>query len=137
MFGCRAPAVEGELDWEHVPSDMLPPSFSQLAPDSRTGNVLAHVADLNGFVAGVAALLKDTGVAVFEVPYVKELVERCEFDTIYHEHLCYFSVTALHALCARQGLPPLHAPIAASDMLLPAPRRSNDSDRWARPAPRP
>ena len=67
-------------------------------------NVLAHVADLNGFVAGIALLLKDDGVAVVEVPYVKDLIERREFGTIYHEHLCYFSVTALTPLFARHGL---------------------------------
>jgi len=61
-------------------------------------NVLAHVADLNGFVQGIQTLLKRDGLAVFEVPYVKDLVDRCEFDTIYHEHLCYFSLTALDAL---------------------------------------
>ena len=61
-------------------------------------NVLAHVADLNGFVQGVKLLLKKDGVAIFEVPYVKDLVDRCEFDTIYHEHLCYFSLTALETL---------------------------------------
>ena len=67
-------------------------------------NVLAHVADLNGFVEGVRILLKKDGVAVFEVPYVKDLVDRCEFDTIYHEHLCYFSLTALDALFKAHGL---------------------------------
>lgn len=67
-------------------------------------NVLAHVADLNGFVEGIAVLLKDDGVAVIEAPYVRDLVESCEFDTIYHEHLCYFSVTALSALFERHGL---------------------------------
>jgi SAM-dependent methyltransferase len=67
-------------------------------------NVLAHVADLNGFVAGIAALLKDDGVAVIEHPYLKDLIDHCEFDTIYHEHLCYFSVSALVPLFARHGL---------------------------------
>ena len=61
-------------------------------------NVLAHVADLHGFVEGIRTLLKDDGVAVIEMPYVKDLVDHCEFDTIYHEHLCYFSVTALDRL---------------------------------------
>ena len=60
-------------------------------------NVLAHVADLNGFVHGIARLLKPNGVAVIEVPYVRDLVEGAAFDTIYHEHLCYFSLTALDA----------------------------------------
>jgi SAM-dependent methyltransferase len=67
-------------------------------------NVLAHVPDTNGFVSGIRALLKDTGVAVIEVPYVKDLVDHIEFDTIYHEHLCYFSVTALDKLFRRHGL---------------------------------
>ncbi len=67
-------------------------------------NVLAHVADLNGFVEGIQILLKDDGVAVIEAPYVRDLIEHCEFDTIYHEHLCYFSVTALTALFRRHGL---------------------------------
>src|SRR3989442_2231345 len=59
-------------------------------------NVLSHVPDLNGFVRGINALLSGNGIAVIEVPYVRVMVERCEFDTIYHEHLCYFSLTALH-----------------------------------------
>jgi SAM-dependent methyltransferase len=67
-------------------------------------NVLAHVADTNGFVEGVRILLKDDGVAVIEVPYVRDLIDHCEFDTIYHEHLCYFSVTALDRLFRRHGL---------------------------------
>ena len=67
-------------------------------------NVLAHVADLNGFIAGVARLLKDDGVAVIECPYLLELIEHCEFDTIYHQHLCYFSITALVNLFHRHGL---------------------------------
>lgn len=67
-------------------------------------NVLGHVADLNGFVSGIAVLLRDGGVAVVETPYVKDLIDRCEFDTIYHEHLHYFSVTALDVLFRRHGL---------------------------------
>jgi SAM-dependent methyltransferase len=67
-------------------------------------NVLAHVADLNGFVEGFERLLKDGGIAVVEVPYVKDLLDRCEFDTIYHEHLCYYSLTALDRLARRHGL---------------------------------
>ena len=67
-------------------------------------NVLAHVADTNGFVAGIAALLKQDGMAVIEFPYVRDLIDHCEFDTIYHEHLCYFSVTAVDKLLRRHGL---------------------------------
>ncbi len=67
-------------------------------------NVLAHVADLNGVVQGIATVLKPRGVAVIEVPYVKDLIDHCEFDTIYHEHLCYFSLTALDRLFRRHRL---------------------------------
>lgn len=67
-------------------------------------NVLAHVADLNGFVDGFATLLKPEGMAVIEAPYLADLIEHCEFDTIYHQHLCYFSVTALDRLFRSHGL---------------------------------
>ena len=67
-------------------------------------NVLAHVADLNGFVAGMGRVLKDDGVVVIEAPYVRDMIDGCEFDTIYHEHLCYFSLSALNPLFARHGL---------------------------------
>jgi SAM-dependent methyltransferase len=67
-------------------------------------NVLAHVADLNGFVEGFRALLKPSGAAVIECPYLVDLIEKCEFDTIYHQHLCYFSVTALANLFRRHNL---------------------------------
>ena len=67
-------------------------------------NVLAHVPDLNGFVQGIRVLLKRDAVAVIEVPYVRDLVDSCEFDTIYHEHVCYFSVTALDQLFRNNGL---------------------------------
>lgn len=67
-------------------------------------NVLAHVADLNGFVEGIKTVLKPEGVAVMEVPYLVDLIDKCEFDTIYHQHLCYFSVTALDRLFKNHGL---------------------------------
>jgi len=67
-------------------------------------NVLAHVSDLNGFVEGIRILLKENGTAVIEVPYLLDLIDNCEFDTIYHQHLCYFSVTALDKLFRRHAL---------------------------------
>ncbi len=67
-------------------------------------NVLAHVPDLNGFVEGIRLILKTTGMAVMEVPYVVDLVDHGEFDTIYHQHLCYFSVTAVDRLFRKHGL---------------------------------
>ena len=70
----------------------------------HANNVLAHVADLNGVVAGFAKLLKPDGVVVVEAPYLKDLIDHVEFDTIYHEHLCYFSLTALTRLFQQYGL---------------------------------
>jgi hypothetical protein len=70
----------------------------------HANNVLAHVADTNGFAAGIRELLAPRGTAIIEVPYVKDMIDRCEFDTIYHEHLCYFSLTSVEALFTRHGL---------------------------------
>ncbi len=67
-------------------------------------NVVAHVADQNDFATGIRTILKDDGMAVVEFPYLRDLIEQVEFDTIYHEHLCYFSVTSADALFRRNGL---------------------------------
>jgi hypothetical protein len=67
-------------------------------------NVLAHVPDLNDFARGVGTLLSDHGVAVFEFPYLKDMLDGIEFDTIYHEHQCYFSLSAVSALFERHAL---------------------------------
>lgn len=67
-------------------------------------NVLAHVDRLHSFVDGVKRILADDGVAVFEFPYVRDLVECNEFDTIYHEHLCYYSLTSVSRLLGAHGL---------------------------------
>jgi SAM-dependent methyltransferase len=77
---------------------------NRLADVFLANNVLAHVPDLNGFVEGIKVVLKDSGVAVIEAPYIVDLVENIEFDTIYHQHLCYFSVTALDRIFRRHGL---------------------------------
>lgn len=76
----------------------------RLADVVHANNVLAHVPDLHSFVAGMAAILKPDGVAVVETPYVRELVERLEFDTIYHEHVFYYSLTAITRIFAEHGL---------------------------------
>jgi SAM-dependent methyltransferase len=67
-------------------------------------NVMAHTPTLNSFVEGIAILLADDGLATIENTYVKDLIDHCEFDTIYHEHFCYFSCTAVDALMRRHGL---------------------------------
>jgi SAM-dependent methyltransferase len=67
-------------------------------------NVLAHVPDLNDFVAGVAALLGRRGVATFEFPHLLRLIDKGQFDTIYHEHFSYFSLLAIEPVFERHGL---------------------------------
>lgn len=70
----------------------------------HANNVVAHVADLHGMVAGIAAILKADGVAVIENHYVKDLIDHVEFDSIYHEHLCYYSATSFKKLFRSHGL---------------------------------
>ena len=67
-------------------------------------NVLAHVPDINDFVAGFAVLLKPQGVATFEFPHLLQLVQQCQFDTLYHEHFSYLSLTAVQRIFAANGL---------------------------------
>lgn len=67
-------------------------------------NVLAHVPDINDFLKGFATLLKPTGVATFEFPHLLRLMAEQQFDTLYHEHYSYLSLTAVQSLCARNGL---------------------------------
>ncbi|NHI94813.1 MAG: class I SAM-dependent methyltransferase [Candidatus Lokiarchaeota archaeon] len=67
-------------------------------------NVLAHVANLNDFIMGINILLKKEGIGIFEFPYVREMIDKNEFDTIYHEHLCYYSLTSVSNLFKRHGM---------------------------------
>lgn len=67
-------------------------------------NVMAHVPDLHSFIEGIRILLQPNGVAVIESPYLKPLLDDCKFDTIYHEHLFYYSLTAVKHLIEQHGL---------------------------------
>lgn len=67
-------------------------------------NVFAHVPDQNSFVDAIGRLLADDGIVVMEFPYVRDLIQHGEFDTIYHEHHCYFSVTSVDCLFRRHGM---------------------------------
>lgn len=71
---------------------------------TAANNVLAHVPDINDFVAGFAVLLAPDGVATFEFPHLVNLIEQAQFDTIYHEHYSYLSLTAVTRIFAGQGL---------------------------------
>src|SRR6266850_1562780 len=71
-------------------------------------NVFAHAPRPNDFVAGLRELLKPNGRIILEFPYAADFIEHTEFDTIYHEHVFYFTVTALQPLFARHGLEIFH-----------------------------
>ena len=71
---------------------------------TTANNVLAHVPDINDFVAGFAVLLKSEGVATFEFPHLFKLIKENQFDTIYHEHFSYLSLTAVSRIFAVNGL---------------------------------
>jgi 2-polyprenyl-3-methyl-5-hydroxy-6-metoxy-1,4-benzoquinol methylase len=71
---------------------------------TAANNVLAHVPDINDFVAGFTILLKPHGVATFEFPHLLRLIEENQFDTIYHEHYSYLSLTAVVRIFAANGL---------------------------------
>lgn len=78
---------------------------SGLQADLMTANnVLAHVPDINGFVHGFTLLLKPGGVATFEFHHLKQLIDGCQFDSIYHEHFSYLSLTAVDRIFSAAGL---------------------------------
>ena len=71
---------------------------------TAANNVLAHVPDINDFVSGFSLLLKDQGVSTFEFPHLLNLVDKAQFDTIYHEHFSYLSLTAVNTIFKANGL---------------------------------
>lgn len=71
---------------------------------TAANNVLAHVPDINDFVSGFSRLLKPHGVATFEFPHLMQLVKNTQFDTIYHEHFSYLSLTAVSKIFEANGL---------------------------------
>lgn len=87
------PASAAAIVERHGPADLV-----------VANNVLAHVPDINGFVAGLALLLGPQGVLSVECPHLLNLVDQVQFDTIYHEHYSYWSLLAVERLFARHGL---------------------------------
>lgn len=71
---------------------------------TAANNVLAHVPDINDFVSGFARLLKPDGVATFEFPHLQKLIDQNQFDTIYHEHFSYLSLTSVERIFTANGL---------------------------------
>jgi len=71
---------------------------------TAANNVLAHVPDINDFVGGFSVLLKPLGIATFEFPHLLKLIAENQFDTIYHEHFSYLSLSAVDRIFAANGL---------------------------------
>jgi hypothetical protein len=86
-------ALAEELTREGIRADLL-----------LGNNVLAQVPDINDFVAGMAMLLKSTGVLTMEFPHLVQLMKQNQFDTIYHEHFSYFSLLSAEKIFAAHGL---------------------------------
>lgn len=89
-------------------------------------NVFAHVDETLDFLIGCKLLLTDDGLVIIEVPYLKEFVDNLEYDTVYHEHHCYFSVTSLLRLCESAGLVIIridHVPIHGGSLRMYAGRQ--------------
>lgn len=121
---CRAVfliSVALELESQGVAADVI-----------LANNVVAHVPDINGFMAGIRLLLKPDGVFVMETPYVKDMIDELEFDTIYHEHVFYYSLTALENLVRRHGMHTVSVksiPIHGGSLRVTIARDSADIDR--------
>jgi len=79
-------------------------SSGNAADLTAANNVLAHVPDINDFVKGFCVLLKSQGVSTFEFPHLLQLVLHNQFDTIYHEHFSYLSLTAVNSIFQKAGL---------------------------------
>jgi hypothetical protein len=77
-------------------------------------NVLAHVPDIGDFVAGFREVLKDEGVLTFEFPHLLNLIEKVQFDTIYHEHFSYLSLLAVEQVLRANGLRPFDVELLAT-----------------------
>jgi len=79
-------------------------SLNYKADVIHANNIMAHMGDLNDVAEGIAYLLKPDGIVIIETPYVKDMIDKVEFDTIYHEHLCYYSLMSLIHLFNRHGM---------------------------------
>jgi SAM-dependent methyltransferase len=116
FFGASLARTLSRSDAPRSHAPQLPASPGPVVPLSRGpvvssaadlilgNNVFAHAPDTNDFVAGLKILLKPKGRIILEFPYAADFIENGEFDTIYHEHVFYFSLTALEPLFARHGL---------------------------------
>lgn len=95
-------------------------------------NVLAHIDDLRAVLESLEILLEPRGVFVVEVPYLNDLIERVEYDTIYHEHLSYFSLAPLETLFGLAGMEVVdvqHLPVHGGSLRVVASRHGAHAQR--------
>jgi SAM-dependent methyltransferase len=115
VFGVEPAANIAKIavDENNVPTDVefFGPDFAKKFASQRglvdvfhAHNVFAHTPDPVDFLSAVRTVLKLDGIAAIEAPYVLDLIENCEFDTIYHEHYSYLSATAVQNMAHRSGL---------------------------------
>jgi SAM-dependent methyltransferase len=100
----RARGVPTEVAFFGVETARRLASRGEMADFLAAKNVLAHVPDINDFVAGIAVLLKPEAVFSVEFPHLLNLIQQVQFDTIYHEHFTYLSILAVEQVLARWGL---------------------------------
>lgn len=93
MVQFLGPATGSEIASEHGRADLV-----------VANNVFAHVPDICGFAVGLRALVKDTGLVTLEFPHLQRLIERRQYDTIYHEHFSYLSLLTATRVLAKAGL---------------------------------
>jgi SAM-dependent methyltransferase len=100
----RAKGIQVKQDFFGVKLAQKLVSEGLSADLTTANNVLAHVPDINDFTAGFTTLLKPDGIATFEFPHIIRLITYSQFDTIYHEHFSYLSLTAVNAIFSANGL---------------------------------
>ena len=100
----RAIGVRTDVVFFNAETGQALASRGDMADLIAANNVLAHVPDLNAFVAGFPLVLKPQGVLTFEFPHLLNLIEQVQFDTIYHEHYSYLSLLTVEQVLAAHGL---------------------------------
>ena len=100
----RAQGVRTDVAFFNAETGQTLAARGEQADLMAANNVLAHVPDLNAFVGGFRHVLKAEGVLTFEFPHLLNLIEKVQFDTIYHEHYSYLSLLAVEQVLAAHGL---------------------------------
>lgn len=102
---CEAQGIRAYTKfWDLLAVDHLQATGWPAADLVTATNVFAHVDNVTEFLTAIKLILKDDGLAILEFPYIIDFIEKKEFDTVYFEHLSYFSIIPLQYLCSKVGL---------------------------------